>query len=202
MSKKLFTDYYDNSVWDPLIKSGPGSSIAATISIRKTILKIVQDYQINTIFDCPCGDWTWMQILRPEMSNIQYTGGDIVEKLIENNKKMFQYPNTEFINFDITKDKIEYYDLIICRDLLFHLTFAQALAALQNIKNSNSKYLLITSYTDRTNNIDINTGDWYPINLEIKPFNFPHPLLIVNEQWSACPDRSLFFYQIDELPNL
>lgn len=32
-------------------------------------------------------------------------------------------------------------------------------------------------------NYDIVTGDWRPINLEKAPFNFPTPMLVIEEQY-------------------
>ena len=50
-------------------------------------------------------------------------GVDIVSELIEKNKiKYSRKKNFDFKFLDLTKNKIPSADLIICRDLLFHLS--------------------------------------------------------------------------------
>ena len=56
------------------------------------------------------------------------------------------------------------------------------LLALNNLCSSKSKYLLTTTFTERTVNIDITTGEWRVLNLETSPFMLPRPLKIINEK--------------------
>jgi len=46
---------------------------------------------------------------------------------------------------------------------------------LRNIRRSGSAYLLVTTFPDRKENVDIITGNWRPLNMEKPPFNFPRP---------------------------
>ena len=46
---------------------------------------------------------------------------------------------------------------------------------MSNLQESQSKYFLTTHSGDFINK-DIETGDWRPINLFAKPFNFPTPI--------------------------
>ena len=76
-----------------------------------------------------------------------------------------------------TQDKIDEFDLIFCKDVLFHLSYNDTLKAIGNIKNSNSKYFISTTFYDFKNK-DIATGGWRPINLETSPFLMGSPLLL------------------------
>jgi hypothetical protein len=51
---------------------------------------------------------------------MEYMGGDIVEKLIQQNQSKYGDPHTRFITIDIVKDLLPQADLWLCRDCLFH----------------------------------------------------------------------------------
>ena len=64
--------------------------------------------------------------------------------------------------------------------------------------------LLATTFTGRTENLDIATGgDWRPLNLQIPPFSFPPPLRLVNEGCTEgrnmFTDKSLGFWRLADL---
>ena len=54
--------------------------------------------------------------------------------------------------------------------------------ALKNFKQSQSTYLLPTTYLDRKVNSDVETGGWRPLNFQHPPFCFPAPLRLINEK--------------------
>jgi hypothetical protein len=92
-------------------------------------------------------------------------------------------------------------DLVLCRDCLVHLSSKDAVAALRNLKRSGSTYLLATTFPEHTDNPDVITGYWRPINLELPPFALPRPMLMINE---GCPerggaDKSLGLWRIADL---
>ena len=53
------------------------------------------------MFDAPCGDFHWMRYVLDE-SDLDYIGGDIVEKIIENNKAYYEKNHVKFVKFDIS----------------------------------------------------------------------------------------------------
>ena len=101
------------------------------------------------------------------------------------------------------KDTLPTSDIIFVRDCLVHLSFKNIFEAIENIKKSSSKYLLTTTFTDRDENIDIITGDWRPLNLEIKPFLFPAPEKIIIENCTEgegkYKDKSMGLWSIKKL---
>ena len=68
---------------------------------------------------------------------------------------------------------------------------------------SEATYLLTTIYTDRSDNKDIVTGQWRPLNLLAAPFELPEPLECINEgsteRNGIYADKSLLLWRIADL---
>ncbi|MGI8892652.1 MAG: class I SAM-dependent methyltransferase, partial [Bacteroidia bacterium] len=178
---EIFTAIYKKNYWSGNQSfSGRGSDLSQVSEIQKQIPLLLKKYNIKTILDLPCGDFFWMKEL--DLSNVSYIGADIVEELIEENKRRYQEDNISFTVLDLTQDDLPQVELIICRDCLVHLSFEHITKSIKNIKRSNSTYLLTTSFTAHNKNINIPTGNWRPLNLMVKPYNWPSPLEIINEK--------------------
>jgi hypothetical protein len=84
-----------------------------------------------------------------------------------------------------------------------HFSFYDINKAIENIKRSEIKYLLTTTFPACDQNIDIVTGDWRIVNLEKAPFNFPTPIKMINENCTegngTYADKSLGLWQINQL---
>jgi hypothetical protein len=192
--ERIFSDIYKNHVW---------GSIKNTVPERKAIIDLLpplfKKYKIKTLLDLPCGYRKWMKDV--DLTGIKYIGADIVTEVIESNKEEFQ--QYKFMRLDITTDKLPKADLLLCRDCLVHLTYQEIEQALRNIANSQIKYLLATTFTDRITAHDIKTGEWRPINLQEAPFNLPGPLTILNEKCmeggGQFQDKSLGLWNILQL---
>ncbi|MGE7610416.1 class I SAM-dependent methyltransferase, partial [Peribacillus frigoritolerans] len=109
--------------------------------------------------------------------------------------------NVQFFHMDITKDRLPTGDLILCRDCLVHFSLSDIHSALNNFKAGESSYLLTTTFTNLTFNQEIITGSWRPLNLEIEPFNFPKPILVINENFTEgemnYTDKSLALWDLN-----
>ena len=187
LTNEVFTEIYKNNHWKSSESiSGTGSELEQTKSLRKDLEKILYNLKITSLLDIPCGDFKWMQ--KVDLSKIDYIGADIVEELIKNNKEQYkEKDNFIFMVLDLIKDPLPKSDIIIIRDCLVHLSFADIFTAINNIKSSGCKYLLTTTFPNHHLNNDITTGDWRTINLQEKPFNLPSPILIINEN---CTERN------------
>jgi len=176
-TEELFTYYYRTNKWgNSESLSGPGSSLAATSNLRKILPEIIKDYGVKRILDAPCGDFHWFKVVTiPD--EVMYIGGDIVRILVEENNIHFSKTNIKFIHLDILNDEIPTADLWLCRDTLFHFSNADVIKVLDNLKKSEIKYFLSTSYPEVEENTDILTGDFRPINLDLPPFSLPYHLL-------------------------
>jgi len=201
-TKEIFTEIKKKNYWGSTESvSGSGSVLKQTQSLITELPKILKEKCIKTFLDIPCGDFNWMKEL--DLSSIHYIGADIVDEIINENKKKYETNNIKFVVMDIIKDTLPMSDIIFVRDCFVHLSFENILKAIENIKKSGSKYLLTTTFTDRIKNIDIVTGDWRPINLEIMPFLFPKPEKIIIENCTEgdgeYKDKSMGLWNIKKL---
>ncbi len=180
--KNKFTDIYDKHIFSGSeSRSGAGSDLVQTRIVMGELPKIIKDFKIKTFFDAPCGDWYWMRHLNLDLE--RYIGCDIVESLIAQNRRNFANDKIHFELIDLSRDSLPKTDLIFSRDLLVHLNFEDAFKVIASFKKSGAKYLLTTTYPTREQNLNLILPEslWYPINLETAPFNFPKPILLVNE---------------------
>lgn len=202
-SKEVFTEIYKKNHWkDSESISGRGSTVKQTEFILNAITDIIRNYNIKRVTDIPCGDFNWMRNL--DFTSIDYFGGDIVEALILKNISEFEnHSNIEFKVFDLISEVPPQSDLIIIRDCFVHFSFSDLYKALLNLKRSNSKYLLTTTFPLHKINFDIATGDWRTLNLNLSPFGFPAPTLLINEHYKEpsgiFKDKSLGLWEIEKL---
>lgn len=187
-NKELFTEIYKNyGFGGDESRSGGGSSLDATKSIREKIVELIKEKNIFSIVDIPCGDFNWMKEIVGEFKS--YIGGDIVEKCISSNNDLYGDDAIKFIVHDLLHDPIPDGDLLILRDIIGHYCLDDGKRIMRNIINSKCKYLLSTSFYNINNkeyykthvNQDITNGRWYCLNLMSPPFNFPEPELIFEE---------------------
>lgn len=199
----LFTDIFEENKWiDKESRSGTGSNLRQTAVIRRALTKLLEDMKISRLLDVPCGDFLWMkEVSLP--SGLVYTGGDIVQALVDQNSSRYSSDRVSFRKLNLLSDPLPKADLVLCRDCLVHFSFADCFKALHNIKRSGSTYLLATHFAgDRTNH-DIRTGEWRPISLTKPPFCFPAPVQVISEECTEASgrfaDKSLGLWKLSEL---
>ena len=198
-----FRHIYETNYWgDAESRSGEGSSLIQTAVIRAEIPQWLADLHVKSFLDIPCGDHYWMSKIKLPVE--QYVGADIVPDLITRNAAQYGGSGKNFVICDLTKDRLPRVECIFCRDCLDHLAISDMFKALRNIQRSGSTYFITTVHTDRTENEDIESGDWRPTNLMLPPFNFPRPLKLINEQCTEkgglWADKSLALWRIADLP--
>lgn len=201
--KEVFEKIYEIHHWyHEESKSGPGASLRQTKTVRYILPTLLQELNIRTILDIPCGDFNWMKEV--DLTDYEYYGGDIVDTVVTYNAKVYAKQGRQFLWADITTSPLPKVDLIFCRDCFVHFSYNDIKTAIRNVKKSRSKYLLTTTFPARSN-VDVTTGSWRPINLEAVPFLFPAPLRLFNENCSEgygmFTDKSLGLWDIDRLPN-
>lgn len=174
--------------------SGPGSSLQNAKKCADTLNEFIYNNNCNSVLDIGCGDLTWMS--RTPFFNdnhIKYTGIDIVESLITSHMK--NHPEKIFINNDITKYKvIDKQDIIIIRDVIFHLTNEEILSIFDNIKNK-FKFILITSCLNEVNVDFFDKWHFSDKNIHLEPFNKSYEFLI--QLYEANFNRNVYIYNHD-----
>ena len=196
----VFTNIFKTNYWGSSESfSGEGSTMSSTENLRGDLIEIIKKYNIKTILDIPCGDFNWMRTI---VNNFEsYTGCDIVLDIINSNNEKYSNEKIKFKNIDLCNDKLDKVDLIFTRDCLQHLPLDYVKKALENIKNSGSKYLIASSlpYLEN-NNEDIKLGDCRYLNLEKEPFNLPKPIFIIKESpQPPAPDKYMCMWEIDKI---
>ncbi len=178
--KNIFTTIYNTEYWkNKESVSGPGSSIEQTKQVRLGIQDFVIQNKIKKILDIPCGDYHWMK--HTILEDVEYIGADIVSELIAKNNEDYKDDKVAFVEKNLLSDELPASDLIICRDCLVHFSYKDIKEAILNLKKSSATYVLLTTFREHKFNYDIKTGEWRPINLEKSPFNFPKPILYIEE---------------------
>ncbi len=176
--------------------SGVGSALDATVAIRERLPGLLREIGAGAMLDVPCGDFRWLSAVE---LGVRYTGADIVEALVEENRRKFAGPGREFVRLDLTRDPLPRADVVLCRDCLVHLSFANIHAALANIRRSGARWVLMTNFLDVTENRDIEDGDWRPINFELAPFSLPAPDRVIvencEEAGGAYRDKTLSLWR-------
>lgn len=202
--RDVFEHIYRTNHWrSKTSHSGTGSDLVQTETIRRSLPLLFKELGVKEMLDIPCGDFYWMSHMDFEV-DMQYIGADVVPELIDNNNRRHGCSSRHFIELDVSRDELpQNVDLIFCRDLLVHFSFKDIQHAIANIKKSGATWLLTTTFTSRTENEDIETGDWRTINLEIPPFNFPKPYRMINEGCTEFgtlySDKSLGLWKISEI---
>jgi len=193
--KKIFDRHWDAGT----TLCGRGSTMEATQNLRNELPGFLQRHQITSMIDAPCGDFSWMgTVTFPE--GFKYIGGDVVPELISQNKS--NYPTTEFIELDITTDKIPDVDVFFCRDCLIHLKIEDVFKTIDNLARSNVKYVMITNYIGMNQNFEINnTGDYRWIDLTLPPYNLPAPIDFIEDSSPTDP-RRMALWPISSLKNI
>lgn len=188
-----FREILRTNHWAGESVSGKGSTDDQTRALRAALPAFLDRLGVRTLLDVPCGDGDW--IASVPLPGVTYIGGDLLPELVERNRARHAGPGRSYQTIDLLKTPLPAADLLLCRDCLVHLSFADIELALAHIRRSPVTWLLTTTFPDEPENRDITTGDWRPINLERAPFNFPPPTALLNEECTegdgAFRDKSL-----------
>lgn len=169
--KHIFEHIIKHRLWQDAV-CGTGSTMKFTEPLRHTLKLFLEQHNLKSMLDAPCGDYSWMsQTELPD--NFKYIGADIVQDLITANKQ--NNPDVEFYCLDITTDLLPDVDVLFCRDCLIHLSIADINKAFDNIVRSNIQYVMLTNYHEKVMG-DIQTGGFRCTNFTVGPFSFEEPI--------------------------
>jgi SAM-dependent methyltransferase len=175
-----------------------------TANLRQHLLHLFKDFAITSIYDAPCGDFSWMRLVI-ERSEITYYGADIVPAMINNIRRQYTLPKVNFQVADITRDPFPKVDLWFCRDCLFHLSNQDIALALLNFLASGTPLILTTTHLngDMFENVDIRTGGSRRIDLFSAPYFFPREVLARIPDWvEPWPAREMCLWTRDQVAGI
>lgn len=167
--QKTFSEIYADGVWGK--GSGPGSSGSDTIGYRRFLQEFLLWNHIESVVDVGCGDWQFSRFM--DWTGIDYTGFDVVESVIEDNRARFAQDNVHFELSDGRFDALPQADLLIVKDVLQHLDtrrIREFLGAAERFGLT-----LVTNTVDPAShtNAIIKNGEFRPVDLRLKPFYVP-----------------------------
>ena len=202
--QERFARIHSTNLWsDPETRSGVGSSLDSTRALRAKLPAALKELDTRVLLDVPCGDFGWMQHV--DLEGIGYLGGDIVPSIVAENQRRYASETRRFIHLDLTRDLLPDADVLLCRYCFVHLSYANIAAALANIRRSNLRFILMTSFPGRGDNRDVIDGDWRPLDFQAPPFSFPAPRLTIveecEEENGAYADKSLVAWSVADLPS-
>jgi SAM-dependent methyltransferase len=158
--------------------SGPGSALAAVAQTLALLDETTRELPTQRILDLGCGDWNWMKEAHwyRSKSGGEYAGWEASSELVDQLERRFGRPGVSFYLKDIVEEVFPPADLLICRDVLFHLPTALALKVVDKAKRTGSLLLATTFPTQLVNSdikayLPIKNWGFYEINLDIPPFN-------------------------------
>jgi len=200
--EKRFSNIYSFNLWfkNGQSRSGSGSTLEATSRIRSWLEQILSDLKANNLTDVGCGDFYWMKEVNLPC---EYIGLDIVSEIIELNRSSYEDVNLIFKKHNAVIDELpKEADVVLCREVLFHLSFEDGIKMIKNIFESNARFLIITSSNNTIENKNIRTGEFRNLNLKLPPFNFPKSIEAVQDSQTVSNDRYLNLWDINELRNI
>ncbi len=181
--------------------SGEGAEAAQTAQLEALLPLLLRTLGATTLLDAPCGDYGWMQ--RVELPGVDYIGADIVPELVAANQQRYGRAHRRFVCLDLAADPLPQADVLLCRDLLVHLSFVDIQRVLRNVRRSGIPYLLTTTFPAEPFNVDIASGDWRPLNLERSPFALGLPQAFLHEGCTEgggrFADKGLGLWRVDAL---
>ena len=222
-----FDTVYEHDLWADGGEgggSGPGSSINATRTVSALLVHMILSLGANSLLDAPCGAMMWMPGVLEASDSLRavpgligtgdqstpppfrYTGIDIVGHVVASAASTHgAHSNWQFVHADVTDPQLDLapHDLVLCRDLFFHLSNGKIQAALRNFKQSGSIWLLAThnahalgpngdhaAWNARGSTVNargetvvlppgwkggLDEGGYRPVNLRLPPFSLPAP---------------------------
>lgn len=198
--KDRFTAIYENQVWRNGRRTGSlsgfGSDLENTEAIRNRLPAILRSLESQTLLDVGCGDFTWLkEVVLP----MRYIGMDIVQEVVDANAARFESGNRTFLVLDATRDALPPVDTVLCREVLFHLSFEDIWRVVENVRRCGAKYLIATTDQDIQLNADILSGDFRLLNLQKSPFRFPEAMLSIRDN-AVAKDRVLSVWEVSAIP--
>ena len=194
-----FAAVYRDGVWvhghDRASLSGDGAELTATTQLRQDLPCHLRNLGCQTLLDIGCGDWNWM---REVDLPCVYVGCDIVGAVIDANRA-FERPGVSFQLLDAIAGPLPRCDVALCREVLFHLSFKDALAVLSNIRPA-AEWLIATTDNSIWFNSDIPSGHFRKLNLQRSPFSLPPPLHTIVDD-AVSKGRMLGVWRTADLTN-
>jgi len=198
-NQAVFSDIYEKQHWGTRDSSvsGYGSTHEATRMIAARLPELMKQFEVSVLLDAPCGDFTWMKDV--PLGVDRYIGGDIVPALIQDVRDAYAQAGREFIVLNLLEDELPACDMLFCRDCMLHLAYRDQKKLLENLKRSEFKYVMLSTFPKAEYNRDIVTGEARQINLLVQPICLPEPILSVPDNSPKEPNRAMGVWSREQI---
>ncbi len=170
--------------------SGRGSTPDYTRHFRTFLEAFLLGHDVRSVLDYGCGDWQWARLV--DWGGADYLGVDIVPSLVSTLRSAHQRPGVRFEVVDPEKWIMPQVDLVICKDVLQHLSNQEALSLVRRFEAS-ARWVLYCNDVPRPTdpvNEDTVRGGFRRIDLSKPPFLVPGRYVF---DFSTEPDGKAVF---------
>lgn len=163
-----FLNIYRENEWSN--GSGPGSFPQFNEPFLEYLENLISATAISSIVDIGCGDF---QLWRGfHFRNCNYLGLDVVEQVVAENQKFA----TESIKFRVMPsdlNELPEADLYVIKDVLIHLDNAESQRLIAAARRRSAMVLFVNNVdnVESNYNLDIEIGDFRPVDVSRSPFN-------------------------------
>jgi SAM-dependent methyltransferase len=178
---EIFAEIYEHNRWGGQhgsFHSGSGSTSEHAQQYSRVINSFVKTHGVRRLIDLGCGDFRVGGLLIE--TGVEYTGVDILESLVRNNRKLYGSESVHFECLDIIEDELPDGDLCLIRQVLQHLSNQQILKVLRN--TAKFPYVIVTEHypapqvvrtrnSDKPCGEDVRIYDGSGVFLDAPPFN-------------------------------
>ena len=163
-TEEIFSLIYEKQMWGKSLdgfNSGPGTHDKEPSEIYVKAVRLwLTDFSNQLVgVDLGCGDFHIGFQLYDKFR--EFIACDIVESLIERNKKKFEHPNLLFMQLDLTKDELPDGDIVFVRQVFQHLSNQLIEKSIRKIETK-YKYLVLSEHLpnqkDFRKNVDKPSG--------------------------------------------
>jgi hypothetical protein len=167
-----FRRLYEDPTSDWGGNSGPGSAPYFMIEYRAFLEKFIFMNNVKTVVDIGCGDWQFSKYIN--FDGIEYTGFDVVPRVVEGNQRSYGSPAVNFHQMPQDLSKVPGADLLIMKDVLQHFPNSEIKRYKDAIFGRYRYRLLTNSYQklETEQNVDIPYGGFRCLDLTAAPFSF------------------------------
>ncbi|CAM9692890.1 unnamed protein product [Ectocarpus sp. 6 AP-2014] len=220
-----FDNVYSRMEYWAETRSGPGSTVHNTNRIRLALEEVIRSHGLTSILDAPCGDATWMPLVRG-IDQVRYLGADISPSIVEDNRRKFSklqdhsggsgdeavgsanaggLHENSFIQADLV-ERIppsmdgKPYDLIFVRDVMLHLAPRHNVRMLQNIEASGARFLMASTNVDGNDNWKADTfrpAIGLLVNLSLPPYCLRPPIALYSDAMPERPGQRMGLWELD-----
>jgi len=150
MEIERFSEIYQSARWasGTGVLSGSGSTASSCAAVAEWIEKC----PCRKILDLGCGDLEWMaRIPKVSEGRVGYHGVDVVPSLVAHHRRVFPWFSGEAASILDLADERQA-DMIVMKDVLFHLSTADSTAILQHVAAwTRWRWLAVTSHAGADN---------------------------------------------------